>query len=107
MHKNNDNALEGMDAAKEDVSLSAFEERNSIQALIDKLSSTDPINAEECLHLDDDDCTDDFRRRNKKRVSIKACKGVDNIKLEFSETFVFCSIKRKIDLCSFQSKKQL
>jgi len=30
----------------------------------------------------------------------------NNIKLEFSEMIVFRSIKRKIDLCSFQSKKQ-
>ena len=31
----------------------------------------------------------------------------NNIKLEFSEMIVFRSIKRKIDLRSFQSKKQL
>ena len=55
----------------------------------------------------------------KKRVSIEeACRGAEvmlqffeqqdnNIKLEFSETIVFRSIKRKIDLCNFQSKKQL
>src|SRR5438128_10788312 len=40
--------------AKMDVSLSALEEHNSIQAVIDKLSFTDPINAEGYLCLDDD-----------------------------------------------------
>ena len=44
-----------MEAAKEDVSLSAFEERNSIQALIDKLPFTDPINAEEYLCLEEEE----------------------------------------------------
>ena len=44
-----------MEAAKEDVSMSAFEERNSIQVLIDKLPFTDPINAEEYLCLDEEE----------------------------------------------------
>ena len=35
--------------------MSAFEERNSIQALIDKLPFTDPINAEEYLCLDEEE----------------------------------------------------
>ena len=55
----------------------------------------------------------------RKQVSIeKACRGAEimlqffeqqdnNIKLEFSEIIAFRSIKRKIDLCSCQSKKQL
>lgn len=132
-----------MEAAKEDVSLSAFEERNSIQALIDKLPFTDPINAEEYLRLDDDEeeavlinsitdedivrtilgeetgSDEEEEKEVKKRVSIEeACRGAEvmlqffeqqdnNIKLEFSETIAFRSIKRKIDLCNFQSKKQL
>ena len=98
-----------MEAAKEDVSLSAFEERNSIQALIDKLPFTDPINAEEYLCLDDDEeeavlinsitdedivrmilgeeteSDEEEEKEVKKRVSIEeACRGAE-VMLQFFE----------------------
>ncbi|CAG8623727.1 2815_t:CDS:1, partial [Paraglomus occultum] len=88
-----------MEAAKKRHSLSAFEERNSIQALIDKLPFTDPINAEEYLRLEEEavlsnsitdedivriilgnrqDRIKEEEKEAKKRVSIeKACRGAE------------------------------
>lgn len=132
-----------MEDAKVDVSLVASEERKSTQSLIDKLPFADPIDAEEYLHLDDDEVIfvnsitdedivrtilgeeqaesddEEEEKEEKKKVSVEeACKAANvmlqffdqqnnDIKLEFSETIAFRSIKRKIDFCSSQSKKQL
>ena len=131
-----------MEDVKVDVSLVASEERKSTQSLIDKLPFADPIDAEEYLHLDDDEVIfvnsitdedivrtilgeeqaesdEEEEKEEKKKVSVEeACKAANvmlqffdqqnnDIKLEFSETIAFHSIKRKIDFRSSQSKKQL